>query len=153
MTIRSSSYREEFLEALIDRSEAAHYVNAALQESLESFLMALRDVAQANQMAKVAKDAGVKRETLYRSLSEQGNPTLETFWSVLHALGLRFKIDVDSVGTEIDEPPLSAHLGPSATRIRTQDQALNGSDQEWCSAPDLIKSGNANNFVSQGALA
>jgi probable addiction module antidote protein len=52
----------------------------------------LKNVAQARQMAKVAKDAGVQRETLYRSFSEQGNPTFETLSSVLGALGMKLSI-------------------------------------------------------------
>jgi probable addiction module antidote protein len=43
-------------------------------------------------MAKVAKDAGVQRETLYRSFSEQGNPTFETLSSVLGVLGMKLSI-------------------------------------------------------------
>ena len=43
-------------------------------------------------MAKVAKDAGIQRETLYRSFSEQGNPTFETLSSVLCALGMKLSI-------------------------------------------------------------
>ncbi len=42
-------------------------------------------MTQAHQMTKVAKDSGVQRETLYRSLSEQGNPTLQTLTLVLGA--------------------------------------------------------------------
>jgi probable addiction module antidote protein len=88
MAIRSSSYRDEFFEALADPEEAAEYLNAAARDSQESLLMALRDVAQARQMAKVAEGAGVKRESLYRTLSAQGNPTLDTFTGVLGAVGL-----------------------------------------------------------------
>jgi probable addiction module antidote protein len=95
MAIRSRSYKDELLKDLADDQVAAEYVTAAFHDtlksfSLESFLMALRDVAQARQMAKVAKDAGVQRETLYRALSEQGNPTTETLIGVMTALGLRF---------------------------------------------------------------
>jgi probable addiction module antidote protein len=43
-------------------------------------------------MTKVAQEAGVQRETLYRSLSENGNPTLETLSSVLHALGMELRV-------------------------------------------------------------
>jgi hypothetical protein len=43
-------------------------------------------------MAKVARDAGVQRETLYRSLSSQGNPTLDTLSSILKAVGLKIYI-------------------------------------------------------------
>jgi probable addiction module antidote protein len=72
--------------------EAASYLNAAMEDSLEMFLDALKDVAQAHQMSKVAKQAGVARESLYRSLSSQGNPTLEMLHSVLKALKLRIEI-------------------------------------------------------------
>jgi hypothetical protein len=47
-------------------------------------------------MSKVAKDAGVQRETLYRSLSEQGNPTIGTLDAVLKAVGLRIAIEAAS---------------------------------------------------------
>jgi probable addiction module antidote protein len=43
-------------------------------------------------MSKVAKDAGIQRETLYRAFSEQGNPTFETLSSVLRALGMKLSI-------------------------------------------------------------
>jgi probable addiction module antidote protein len=69
---------------------AAHYLNLAMEESSESYLMALKTVAQARQMSKVAKDAGIQRETLYRSLSEQGNPTWDTLRGVYDAVGLEF---------------------------------------------------------------
>jgi probable addiction module antidote protein len=68
---------------------AAHYLNAAMDDSQESYLKALRNVAQARQMAKVARDTGVQRESLYRILSEQGNPTLETLRGIYDALGLK----------------------------------------------------------------
>src|SRR5271157_214992 len=89
MTIKTSSYRQSLLAALLDPVEASAYLNAALEDSPEAFLKALKNVAQSRQMAKVAKDAGVQRETLYRSLSEQGNPTFETLSSILGALGMK----------------------------------------------------------------
>ena len=49
-------------------------------------------MAQARQVAKVAQDAGIQRESLYRALSEDGNPTLETLTAVLEALGLRLAV-------------------------------------------------------------
>jgi probable addiction module antidote protein len=66
------------LERLANPEVAKHYLSEAVEESHESFLTALKTVAQARQMAKVARHAGVQRETLYRSLSEGGNPTLDT---------------------------------------------------------------------------
>lgn len=44
-------------------------------------------VARAKGMAKIARDTGLAREQLYKSLSETGNPTLETTMAVLKAIG------------------------------------------------------------------
>lgn len=54
--------------------------------------MALRHVAQAHGMAEVARRADVGDKTLFRSLSENGNPTLTTVHKVLHAVGLRLRV-------------------------------------------------------------
>jgi probable addiction module antidote protein len=92
MTIKTTTYRPSLLAALLDPAEASAYLNAALEDSPEAFLKALKNVAQARQMSKVAKEAGIQRETLYRSFSEQGNPTLDTLSSVLSALGMKLSI-------------------------------------------------------------
>ena len=99
---RTTSYRKSLLTALEDRVEASAYLNAALDDSPQAFLKALRNVAQARQMSRVAKDAGVQRETLYRSFSEQGNPTFETLSSVLEALGMRLSIILNSADASAD---------------------------------------------------
>jgi probable addiction module antidote protein len=104
MTSRTSSYRNSLLIALRDPVEASAYLNAALEDSQEAFLKALKNVAQARQMSTVARDAGIQRETLYRSFSEQGNPTLETLSSVLGALGMKLSIAV----SDLDTTPLPA---------------------------------------------
>lgn len=92
MPKRKSDYRSRLLETLRDPKEAVAYLNAALDEDddPETFLAALRDVAEARQMAKVAEGAGVARETLYRMLSPAGNPTYKNLLGVIRALGLEF---------------------------------------------------------------
>lgn len=92
MGSKTSSYREALIESLGDPNEAVRYLNAVLEDYPEGFLKALRNVAQARQMSKVAEEAGIQRESLYRALSDEGNPTWETFNSVLAALGLRMTI-------------------------------------------------------------
>ncbi|MCO5092665.1 addiction module antidote protein [Bosea sp. (in: a-proteobacteria)] len=73
--------------------ERAAYIEAALEENDPAFLAkALGDVARAQGMTQVAKDAGVTREALYRALSEKGDPRLSTFMGVLHSLGLKMRI-------------------------------------------------------------
>jgi probable addiction module antidote protein len=92
MTIKTSSYRQSLLTALLDPIEASAYLNAALEDSPEAFLKALKNVAQARPMTQVAREAGIQRATLYRAFSDQGNPTFETLSSVLAALGMKLSI-------------------------------------------------------------
>jgi probable addiction module antidote protein len=54
----------------------------------------LRRVAEAyGGLAAVAEQAGVSRESLYRSLSPKGNPTLKTMLAVLQAVGMRLSVE------------------------------------------------------------
>ena len=96
MSKPSRPYREGLLEDLQDPSEAAAYLTAALEEEgMDVFLLALRDVAAAHGMKRLADGAELNRESLYRMLSEQGNPQLDSLISILQQLGLRLSIDVE----------------------------------------------------------
>lgn len=107
MTKRTKDHQTWLIEKLSDPARAASYLNTAREDSREMFLEALRDVAQARQMAKVAKGAGVTRESLYKVTSVTGNPTLDTLDSILGVLGLRMRIEA--------EPSTSS---PRTTRVR-----------------------------------
>ena len=81
--------------------EDPDFADAYLAESLDAlnepggqkaFLQALRHIAEAQGMATVAERAGVPRESLYKSLSGKGNPTLKTLVAVLNAAGLRLSV-------------------------------------------------------------
>lgn len=63
-----------------------------LEDYPAGFLKALRNVAQARQMTKVAQESGIPRESLYRALSDEGNSTLEMLTAVLSAVGLKMSI-------------------------------------------------------------
>jgi len=78
-----------------DPKFAAEYLKAALEESDEPrvLLVALRRLAQAHGIAKVAKAAGIERESLYRALSEKGNPRLSTLVAVTQVVGLRLTVE------------------------------------------------------------
>jgi probable addiction module antidote protein len=52
---------------------------------------ALGVIARARGMTQLARDTGVSRESLYRALSEGGNPEFATIIKVMSALGLRMK--------------------------------------------------------------
>jgi probable addiction module antidote protein len=77
-----------------DPEFAAEYLQAALEDSDDphALQIALRRVAQARGMAKIAKKAGIERESLYRALSSRGNPRLDTLQAILRALGLSLSI-------------------------------------------------------------
>lgn len=95
-----NEYRQDLLNDLKDPEYCARYLSAALRDSREGFLVALRDVVEARQgMAKVARDAGVNRENLYRLLSEGGNPRLSSLSSVLEALGLQLLVQTGALPT------------------------------------------------------
>lgn len=74
---------------------AAEYLRAILEEddSPQVLLRALRQVAEAQGMATVAAEAGLKRESLYRVLSPKGNPTLKTIAAVAKSVGLRLSFE------------------------------------------------------------
>jgi probable addiction module antidote protein len=71
----------------------AEYLSAAAEDpNPEVFVAALGDVAKARGMAQIAKDAGLGRESLYKTLSAGAHPRFETINSVLHALGVKFAV-------------------------------------------------------------
>ncbi len=74
---------------------AAEYLRAALEDTDDPrvLLVALRRVAEARGgVAKVAKAAGIERESLYRALSAHGNPRLSTLVAVTKAMGLKLTL-------------------------------------------------------------
>jgi len=90
----SVPYKHSLMEALKDPAEAAAYLEAAFVDEDESgFLMALRNVAEAHGIANVAEQTGLGRESLYKTLSEDGNPKLRTLTALLHAVGLRIAFE------------------------------------------------------------
>ena len=79
-------------EQLRTPAEMAAYLDAWLAEAPEDaggIARALGDIARAKGMSQVARDAGLSRESLYKALSESGNPTFATVLKVAKALGLR----------------------------------------------------------------
>ena len=91
---RSAPYDDLLMEMLKDEERALAYLNAALDEQdPRVFLIALRNVTQAQGgIAKVAAHSGLNRESLYRALSEKGNPSVQTLAAVLGALGARLSV-------------------------------------------------------------
>jgi probable addiction module antidote protein len=74
--------------------DVALFLEAAFEEAFEAddpaiVATALGNIARSKGMAAIAEETGFNRESLYRALSADGNPTLGTMQGVLKALGLR----------------------------------------------------------------
>jgi probable addiction module antidote protein len=72
------------------KADVVAYLEAALEDGDPAVIAAsIGDVARAKGMTKVARKAGLGRESLYKALSRDGNPELDTVLRVIRALGLR----------------------------------------------------------------
>ncbi|MDI9333742.1 MAG: putative addiction module antidote protein [Cytophagales bacterium] len=92
MTAQIKLNRWDVVDHLQTEEDIALYFEAALDEAGEdaSFIVkVLGDIARARGMAQLAKDTGLGRESLYKALSAQGNPSFSTVIKVTRALGLR----------------------------------------------------------------
>lgn len=71
-----------------EESIATFIAEAFKTEDAKFIAHALGVAARAKGMTEIAKQTGLSREHLYRSLSENGNPTLQTTLSIMKALGV-----------------------------------------------------------------
>ena len=87
-------------EHLETEEDMAAYLNVALEDGDLGLIMAtLGDIARARRMAVVAQETGLGRESLYKSLSADGNPEFATVLKVVSALGLRLQATTLSGGS------------------------------------------------------
>ena len=93
-SVTTELYRDDLLKTLRNPKDAAHYLNACLDDKdPRVFLLAPRDVADSRGgIRALSQDAGLNREALYRMLSKSGNPSLDSLAAVLKALGLRLAV-------------------------------------------------------------
>jgi probable addiction module antidote protein len=77
--------------AYLDNEETiAEYLSAVMEKNdLDLLLAAVGDVAKARGMAKIARDSGLGRESLYKAFAPGAKPRFDTVMKVLQALGLK----------------------------------------------------------------
>ena len=91
------SYRDSLIEDLRGDDVAQfEYIKANFEENGDipgAILSAIRTVAEARGFKNFAVETNLNRENLYRVLSEDGNPRLDTFFKILDGLGLRLSVE------------------------------------------------------------
>jgi len=92
--MKLKSYKNDLLKELKDPEYAAVYLAQALESGDQAtFLLALRDVVEAGGgVTVVARQAHIQRESLYKALSNRGNPRLTTLQGILKSVGLRIAV-------------------------------------------------------------
>ena len=85
-------HKFDMAEYLETKEDIAYYLEATAAEDIALLPAALGTVARARGMSDLANSTGLSRETLYKTLSEGGNPTLSTLSKVLEAYGVRISL-------------------------------------------------------------
>ena len=91
-SVKTKTVPYDVAEQLRTPEEMAAYLDAWLSEAPDDtagIARALGDIARARGMSQVARDSGLSRESLYKALSENGNPSFATVLKVARALGVR----------------------------------------------------------------
>jgi probable addiction module antidote protein len=89
----TSDYKEWLLEQLVDLDFAAGYLTETIAEGEDAFLLAVRDVVEAQGgIGELAKSSSLNREGLYAMLSEKGNPRLSSLTKIFDAVGLQIAV-------------------------------------------------------------
>lgn len=78
--LKTEEMRDEFLRAALETNDPSYIAHA------------VGVVARAYGMREVAKTTGKARQSLYRSLDQGGNPTIETLFGALDAMGKRLTL-------------------------------------------------------------
>ena len=79
---------------LHDEEEITEYLRQVLQDNAPAELAgALGDIARARGMTQLARDTGLSRESLYKSLSGERAPSSDTLFKVIHAMGFKLSLE------------------------------------------------------------
>lgn len=102
MTIKTTHW--DPAEHLHDEEDMAAYLDATIELAMEDgdteiVTAALGDIARARGMSQLARDTGLTREGLYKSLSAEGNPEFATVLKVIKALGMTLHVSQDHAAT------------------------------------------------------
>lgn len=88
------TYRKFDASKYLDSEEALRdYLDIALEDGdTATIQLVLRDIAKARGMSELARKTNLNRESLYKTLSAQGNPSFASIMKIMNALGLKIKL-------------------------------------------------------------
>lgn len=92
---KTSSYQEQLIERLKDHEYSMAYLNECLNdEDPRVFLNGLRNVieAQCGGLAEASKRTSLNKQNLYRMLSDEGNPQIDSLYKLLHTIGYKIQL-------------------------------------------------------------
>ena len=90
---KGTLFQDYLLERLRDPELAYHFILEAMEEKDPGYLkVALGDVVRAYGVSYISEQTGIGRQTIYRMLSEKGNPTHKNLLAILDALGLELTV-------------------------------------------------------------
>jgi len=92
MTETNKLHKFDMSEYLESEEDIAYYLEATAEEDIALLPAALGTVARARGMSDLSRRTGLSRETLYKTLSADGNPTLGTLSKVLEVYGVRISL-------------------------------------------------------------
>ena len=133
---RTKTVAYDVAEHLRTPEEMAAYLDAWLEEAPDDaggIARALGDIARAKGMTQVARDSGLSRESLYKALSETGNPSLAAVLKVARRLAssfMRSPLELRSMHLQAnkpgatDAPARRPHREPSARALRASFMAM-----------------------------
>ncbi len=95
---KTKTKRYDAAEYLKTTEDMAAYLEAALEDGEPAVVVqALGVIARARGMSQIARDTGLRRESLYKALSPEGNPEFATVLKVMRALGLKLHAEMQNV--------------------------------------------------------
>ncbi len=93
MSAKGSSFNDYLEERLKDPELACHFIAEAIEENDPDYLkVALGEIVKAYGVAYISEQSGIGRQTIYKMLSEKGNPTHKNLVAILDTLGLELTV-------------------------------------------------------------
>ena len=87
------TYEWDMAENINTKDEVYAYLQGAIEENnIETLLDVIGAIARSKGMMMIAKELGLSRESLYKSLAPSGNPSFSTVLKVLDLLGYRLQL-------------------------------------------------------------